>query len=300
MVVAITLTEKIPFEANAWKSVKLPAVPCITEIDLRVILKVSTGGNGGTPSAHAPVSIVKNINVSKGGDYPIQAEGWLLFVKNYYEYGGKIKKDALPTGANATATVEFELIIHPGYHVKRKDDDTVALRADDKDTYLNILWGSANDLGSGYSVDASASYAEVTVWYRNDTLPQRTPAWEVTTKSIDRTYSDLEFELTLPEGKKIPKVILEILDSGGADSDNVVSEIGLIDKRGVRKVLHKVSYFAQVYDDKRRYLVDPLTGHVIFDAGELGLAYLVGTKYVVLGMTTRATGSVKALLPAHL
>jgi len=281
MAYATTLKETIDFAANEWKSIKLPALRCITEIDLRVILNV-TGGSGTSPTAHAPLSVIKNINIAKGGKYPIQATGWLLYVKNYYEHRGKVVKGSLP-GDGETKDVEFELIIHPGYFIDRKDDNSVALRTDDVETYLQVLWGNASDLGANYTINSGTIY--VTVWFRNDVLPRRTPAWEIITKSIDQTYSDLGLEVELPVGKLIPKAIIEVLDSGGADSDDVVTEIGLIDKRAERRELHRISYKTQQYDDSRRYLVDPLTGHIIFDAAELGLSALIGTKNVFLGFS---------------
>jgi len=294
-VVAETLKTKIDYEANKWKTLDLPKA-VITEIDLKVKLNV-TAGTSVTANADAPYTVLKNINVVKGGKYPIQATGFLLYAKNYYEYRGKIKTDTLPSAGN-TKDVVFELVIHPGYFPERKDDTSVVIDARDG-MQIQVLWGSDSDLGSGYTINSGE--IEVTVWkLRSVPRTIKEPAWEIPTKNIDQTYTDLGLEVELPEGKRIPKAVIVVRDSDGNRSDSVVTELGLVDKRGARTEIHRVSYLAQQYDDMRRYSVDPLTGVIIFDALEIGYINIIGTKDIVLGFTTAATGKLDILFPAHL
>jgi len=296
-VVASYLRTPIPFVKNAWQYADLPK-GVITEIDLRVRLNVS-GGSSVSPAADAPYSIIKALNVVRGSDYLIQTDGYKLFVKGYYEYSGAVKQDTLPA-ANATKDVVFELVIHPGYFPERKDDTSVVIDNRNGDVRLQVLWGSESDLGSGYTINGGEIY--VTAWLLGAAPSRiREPSWEIATKTIDRTYSDLGLEVDLPKGKYTPKAIIVVRDSGGARSDSVVSELGLKDKRygGVR-IVHRVLYEQQKYDDMRRYTVaTPITGVVIFDASEIGLANIYGVEDVVLGFTTTATGSLELLFPSH-
>ena len=297
-VVAETQKTKIPFEANAWKTLKLPEYPGITQIDLLVKLNISTDAtNGGTPAADAPWSILKNIQIVKGGKYPIQATGWLLHVKNYYEHGGYIRADSLPTAAGATADVYFELVIHPGYYPERKDDLTVGINAADEETYLQVLWGDASDLGTGYTINSGEIV--VTVWHVPGAKPRSLPAWEITEKTIDQTYSDLSLYVDLPVNKLIHKAVIDIRDSSGARSDSVVTEIGLVKTVPQKTELHRISYDAQKNDDRRRYRVDPLTGEIVFDMLEVGYLDIKGVDWLKLAFSTGATGKLNILWVAR-
>jgi len=293
-VVAETLKNTIPYSANAWETITLPKAPAITHIDLLLELTVKTGTATPSPAAHAPISLIKNVNVIQGGEYPIQGTGWILFVKGYYESKGKVRKDSLTTSTSTTQTVYAEILIHPGLNPEDKGDVSVAIPTDVvEETKLAVLWGDESDLGSGYTIDSAEII--VTVWKVLDRKPLALPAWNYDTKSIDATYSDLAFTLQPPVGKFYSKAVIEVLDSNGSDSDDVVSELGVVDKRRATEILHRISWLIEQRDDARRYNVDPLTGHVIFDAKELGTPVVLGVKDVVLGFTTTATGKINAL-----
>jgi len=293
-VVAETLKNTIPYSANAWGTITLPKAPAITHIDLLLKLTVKTGTATLSPAAHAPVSLIKNVNIVQGGEYPIQGTGWVLFVKGYYESKGKVMKDALTTTTNTTQTVYAEIVIHPGLNPEDKGDISVAIPTDVvEETKLAVLWGDESDLGSGYTIDSAEII--VTVWKVLDKRPLAVPAWNYDTKAIDAAYSDLAFTIQPPTGKFYSKAVIEVLDSSGADSDDVVSELGVVDKRRATEILHRISWLVEQRDDARRYDVDPLTGHVIFDAKELGTPVVLGVKDVVLGFTTTATGKVNVL-----
>lgn len=293
-VVAETLKNTIEYSANSWATITLPKAPAITQIDLLLKLTVKTGTAAPSPAAHAPISLIKNINVVQGGKYPIQGTGWILFVKGYYENKGKVRKDPLTTATSTTQTVYAEIVIHPGLEPENKGDLSVALPTDVvEDTKLAVLWGDESDLGSGYTIDSAEII--VTVWKVINGRPWAIPAWNYDTKGIDAAYSDLAFTVQPPTGKFYTKAVIEVLDSGGADSDSVVEELGVVDKREETKILHRLSWLAEQRDDARRYNVDPLVGHVVFDAPELGTPVVLGVKDVVLGFTTTATGTINVL-----
>jgi len=294
-VVAETLKETIPFEANKWKEIDLPK-GIITEIDLRVRIKVAAGSTV-SADADAPYKILQTINVYRGGTFLIQSTGFLLFVKSFYEYLGAIKTDTLPS-ANATKDVVFELVIHPGYYPNRKDDTSVVIDNRNGDVKLRVLWGDNSSLGTGYTI--SEGEITVTVWKVAGVPRIREPSWEITTKAIDRAYTDLGFELSLPKGKRIPKAIIVVRSSTGARSDSIVTELGLVDKRVERRIIHRISYDQQQLDDRRRYLVTPITGVVIFDAGEIGYVNIIGVEDIVLAFSTAGAGGLEVLFPSHL
>lgn len=296
-VVAETLKKKIDFAADSWKTLELPEYTGITQIDLLVHLNVSTGTSGGTPAADAPFNILKNIQIVKGGKYPIQATGWLLYVKNYYEYHDKIQADSLPTAASTTKDVYFELVIHPGFYPEKRDDLSIGIDASGETTYLQVLWGAASDLGSGYTINSGD--ITVTLWHVPGARPRFVPAWSISKKSIDQSYSDLGLYIDLPSQKMIHKAILDIRDTRGDRSDSVVTEIGIVKTVPQKTELLRLSYDAEKNDDRRRYQVVPLTGEVIVDAEEIGYLEILGVDDIKLALSTASEGNLTVLWVAR-
>ena len=235
-----TLAQTIPFEANAAKVINLEPSGFITGIDLLLKLNVTTDAtNGGTPAEDAIARILKRIQIFSGKNiYFYVRDGRILKFRNVYQFK-KVKEDALPTAAGVTQDVYALYKIRLGLEPTDPFDSSVVIPAEVLPSLsLEVLWGSAADLGSGYTINSGE--IKLTIYKLqldagekpHDIFPEGfvEPRFSVDEIAIDQVLSDLGFERNIPVGNVLHKIWLLQLDSADNRSDEEVSEVGIKDE----------------------------------------------------------------------
>ena len=245
----VTLREKIPFEANAFKVLKLPRVGFVTRIELLLRLNVTTDpNNGGTPKEDALARILKSVRIEvPGGDIFFGVpDGRLLKLRNIIQFG-KVHESDLPTAAGVTEDVYGKYIIHFGKNYTDPFDPTVVVPAEDiPDWQLYVLWGDASDLGSGYTINSGE--ITVTIQRIKEDEPgeifEFTPVMPVQTPveiSIDETVSELGLQHDIPIGNVLDQILILVVDSNDNKSDGEVSEVGVL-KPKERRIPYRIDW----------------------------------------------------------
>jgi len=149
------LSDSIDYAANTTKTVDLPKHGYITQIDCVLQAKI-TASNTVSANTDALQRLVSSARVTAAGDtYFNVSDGRLWWYWTYFRHRGAITLDSLPS-AGSTATVRTVFEIHLGYYPSVPFDPTVVIPTVRlSNPQLEIKWGSASSLGTGYTVDTS-------------------------------------------------------------------------------------------------------------------------------------------------
>jgi len=234
------LDEKIEFSAGSSDSIDLPQSGYITQIDLLYRLQVDTAG---TVSANEDgmFRLIKGITVSAGGNIRFfdLTDGRQLYWLNYIKQEGQVSADSLTTTPNQTDQDHYALLsIHFGLDWLNPYDKGVVVPAVRLDNpILRVTWGTESDLGTGYTIDTSNTYIEVTIYElalepgesEGDRWPRGlvSPRVEPRTLSITETASNLSLEHNVPTGDVLYETLMIVKDSSGDRSDTDVTRVGV-------------------------------------------------------------------------
>lgn len=302
-----TLTQTLPFEANAIKTLKLPTTGYVTRYELLLRLNVTTDAGGATAREDALARIIRSLRIEFPGarTYFGIPDGRLLKYLNYYDFKGQIHEDSLPTSASVTQDVYAKFNIYFGFAPRNPFDPTVVLPAGElSDLQFTVSWGNASDLGTGYTINEG----EITITQRYIALEPgetrkhifpkgiNTPIMTPVTKSIDSIKSDLELQEDIPVGNVITRILLMVLDSAGNRTDDYVSEIGILKPR-TKETPFRIKWKNSVLKDRHDYaLPSSVTGVTIIDGEEVsGIPVGIDLSLTEvgewkIGFTTEASG----------
>lgn len=278
-----TLEERVPYAANSTKSIKIPRDRFIQKIMLRLKLVGDTGTV--TPAEDAAAgAVIKAIRlVANGNDTKFYVSLPDLHYENWYEYG--TRPDSYINTTNNQTDVE----------INRAQAD-ICFMIDRTNPYelpamlpahqlssleLFIDWGTASDLGTGYTIDASnaAGVSELEVSLRECDLTsadirQVSPFMAIKEsaieKTIDAAYSDYTFAVDLPVGGMLRKTALTAIRAG-VRSDTQVPKYMVKQESPIRREILQATWEASQRQDKVEYGIESvLAGHTILDYGTIG------------------------------
>jgi hypothetical protein len=302
-----TLTDKLPFVANSKQSIRLPLEGYVTRYDLKLRINVTTGASGGAPKEDAIARLIKSMRIESAGGkvHFAVADGRQLKYMNYYDLAGQVHEDALPTAANVTADVYAQYYIYWGFNPLNPFDASVVLPArDTQNLVMSVDWGSASDLGSGYTINGG----EITITQHqllldagekvSDLFPYGyvEPRYQATSIAIGAVVTDLKLQDDVPVGDVLRRVIILQLDSADNRSDAEVSELGILLPKE-RTIPFRIDWKSAVLKDRSEYnLPATITGLLMLDAEDLSgfpagadlSGFAVGD--VKLGFSTLRTG----------
>ncbi len=155
-----TLEKTIPFEANAQKSIPLEEAGFCSRIDLLVKLNI-TAGTAVTPAEDALAKIIKQLVLKSNYNTYVQLlspDLRPLYFMNKYDFKDRLREDSLPSAGN-TADVYIMYRLHFGYIKNFAFDVSALVPLEENGLELAVTWGSASDLGSGYTINSG----EITV-----------------------------------------------------------------------------------------------------------------------------------------
>ena len=230
-----TFTQKINIKEGDTVTYKLPTRGYVTRYELLMRLNVSTGTDGGVPREDALFRFIKSLRIEYPGGkiYYGVPDGRLIKFKNILDFGGRIREDPLPTSANVTQDVYVKMILNWGFEPTDSFDPSVVIPAAElSDLYLTITFGTAADLGSGYTINGgditvTARYIsgdKDLIFPEDCNIPISTPV----ELDINEVKGDLQIRDDLPVGNVLRETLILIVDNNDNRSNYEISEVGLI------------------------------------------------------------------------
>lgn len=260
-------SDSIEFAANTKKGIDLPKSGYITQLDLLLTLEVDTGL---TVSANQdPISrLIKGITVSASGGQKFLdlTDGRQLYWLDYLKLEGQLHGDTLTTTASQSdVSHEQELIIHWGFDWLNEFDPTVPIPTPRLDNpRIDVTWGAASDLGTGYTIDTSNTKIDVTVHELaldpGETEAERwpdgmiSPRIEARTKTIDEIASNLGFERDVPVGDILYETLVMVLNSSGNRSDSEITRVGVKFPKQ-RRTPYERTWASMMAQTRRKYRI---------------------------------------------
>ncbi len=231
------LTDVIDFAPNSTKNIDIPKSGYITELNLLFTIRVTASGNV-TANADPIARLINAARLTASGakNYFDISDGRQWYYWQFFNYEGQISSTALPT-ANLSDDVTLSLKIHWGLDPYVDTDRTIILPSPElQNIKFEIDWGAASDLGTGYTIDASNSKAQVSVTelaleageLRESVWPTLlSPRFEARELAITSTASNLGKTDDVPVGDILYQTTTLILNSSGVRTDANVTEIGV-------------------------------------------------------------------------
>lgn len=265
-----TLDETIDFAANSSRGIDLPESGYITELNITTTLNI-TAGTSVSAAEDAFSRVIKGAKITSGGakNYFSISDGRQWYYWNYLNYQGRIYIDSLPSaGSTANATGTF--VIHWGLDPYVESDRTIVLPCVElQNTRLELTWGSGSDLGTGYTINAASSSAQVEVTelvLGAGTL--RTSIWETLifprfeaiVSPVTSTYSNLARMHNVPVGDALLQTVVLMLDSSGNRTNTYFTEVGVRFPKERRTPYHKSTTTFLNENYRRLRLLSRLTG----------------------------------------
>ncbi len=233
-----TLSDTIEFAANTTKSLNLPKTGYITQLDCMLEVKV-TASNTISAATDGLQKLIKSARITAAGKtYFDCSDGRDWWYWTYFRHRGAVTLDSLPS-AGSTATVRTLFEIHLGYYPSIPFDPTVVIPATRlSNPQLEIKWGSASDLGTGYTITAADSKMKVTVhelvleegeseediWQGGLLVPRV----QTIVESLNSTNTNLGFRSDVPVDLVLHTTMMLVVDSSDDRTDTDVTGFGVV------------------------------------------------------------------------
>jgi len=232
----VPLVETLDYAANAPRTLALERVGLITHLDLRFRMQYDTAA-APAPAEDAFARIIKGLAIRDGQGHTWDAigDGRQLYWKNYFQYQGQVRMDALSTTASqADLIAEMLLQIHFGVNPLNAFDPTSGIPAAELGQLaLEITWGAASDLGTDYSIDSITTRVTPATILVGDQYNKVRPnilrpnnRWEKV--DVAAVIGEIGLRRELPAGSILRKTNLLVVASNNNRSNADVTEVGYI------------------------------------------------------------------------
>ncbi len=233
-------TKRVPqvttlaFAASATRSLALEKTGLITHLDL--LLKLNYTSTDITELEDGIVRIIKGMAIRDGQGHTWDAigDGRQLYWKNYFQYQGQVRKDAIADSQTAQDVYAL-LQIHFGPNPLNPFDPVSGIPAVELGQLaLEVTWGAATDISAANLVINSGSItvtpAIILAGEQYDAvrpsllLPNN--RWEKV--DVAAVIGEIGLRRELPAGAILRKTNLLVLAVAGTRSNADVSEVGYI------------------------------------------------------------------------
>lgn len=232
-----TLTDKHTFTANTTTTVDLPENTYITQIDCQIKLNVTPGSSVSTKEDHfGRIIDACSIKASRARTFFDVSDGRQWQWWNYMVYEGQLALDALPAAGGSATDIYGMFRIHLGFDPTDPFDPSVVIPGPHVSNLEHrITWGSASDLGTGFTINSGEmtltvyelslepGETEASIW----TQGLVDPRVEARTIDIDAVYSNLSLTDDVPVGDILYQSLVMVVDSSDNRSDSEVSAVGV-------------------------------------------------------------------------
>jgi len=223
-----------------------------TELLIKLTLDVETGSSPSTaPLWYA--NLLNSIKIEPSNSAPFISldDGRYLYYEDYLRSEGSLDIPELP-GANLRQTITWQLPVHFGDEYRNEHDvsDVIPTRGLN-DLRFRMRWGSASDLGTGYtihsgSVELEVSYVTLQPGVRESQafpgipFPGKTrlpclwrPHWHTQQiRDIQIAYSGFGLKESLPQKLYLREVLILVLDDTDSLVDTILTELQIRDRGG--------------------------------------------------------------------
>ena len=220
------LTSYHTYAADTTTQVDLPDQGYITQIDCLLHLNV-TPDTAVTPFATDDLIRIISSSEVKGARartfFDIN-DARLWYYWNYFNYEGQLRCDSLPAGGAGATDVYCNFTIHLGFDVTDPFDKSVVIPARNvRNLKHNVSWGSASDLGTGFTVNSGDMKLTVyEVVLPSGTLESEVwpngfinPRMESRTHTIANAYSNLSLVEEVPVGDIMYQAVVMVTGTVG-------------------------------------------------------------------------------------
>ena len=234
---AYSETENITYAASTRVAMDLPKNGYITHIDVILDLNI-TADNTVTAATTDPLQqVIDACRISAGGEtYFDVSDGRDWFYWAAMRHRGMLQVTALPTGGNTTSHARILFPLHLGYHPKNPYDPTVVIPATRlSNPRIEITFGAAADLGTGYTINSGTAYLvfhelvlekpeyEEKIWPDGLLVPRV----ENATEALDTAHTNLGLRHEVPVSMVLYNTMVTILDASDDRSDTPVTEMSV-------------------------------------------------------------------------
>lgn len=232
------VTDKVDFSASSTKSIDIPETGYINEMNLLLELYVTPATSvSANEDALARIIDALKITAAGGKSYFTVDDGRQLLYHCFHQYQGQLLHDPLPSAGGSATTVRALFPLHFGLDPFDSFDPSVIIPAAElSNLKLEVTWGSASDLGTGYTITPSSSQMRVVVKEltlekgetRDKIWPDgiNVPLFESRSLSLSATASNLGKTDDVPVGSMLHSALIIVLNSSGNRSDTDVTEFG--------------------------------------------------------------------------
>jgi len=291
----VPLVDKVEFEANKTKKIKIPKNNFISEIKLRLEVKIVNTAVAPTNHEDNPMSIVKRIRLfAKGKDAIFDAQMSLRFYEQKYLSGTEPERATTSLTASATSTGIAECSIVFRVDENNLDDITALLPAHDlSDLDLEVDWGTNTDLQltNAGTITAADSFIKVSIVEATLTeedinkLKEQFGDAKVLNKVVRQAEHDIAgvndnfvFSKNITIGNLIQRQLLQVWDNG-VRNDTLVSRFKFKQYSPVKKDLEDRNFPQSQSTDKRKYRLESVVkGITIIDWSDKGFLDLTDLK----------------------
>jgi len=265
-----TLTDEHTYSANTTTSLDIPETGYTSHISCLVPASITAATNA-DPAEDALARLISAMSISAAGgkNYYDITDGRQSFYNEYLRLEGKSEMSDLPS-AGTTGTVYLEIIIHPGLNPFDAYDRSVIIPgAELSNLKHKVTWGSASDLGTGYTINSASMKLTISEWQldpgesRSALFPEgiNVPLYEARTLNLTGDHSNLGKTDDVPVGSVLHSVLIMVLDSSGDRSDDEVDEVGLVFPKKQKATPYRKDWMPIKYHTKSHYsLADALDG----------------------------------------
>lgn len=230
------LSDTLDYTANTTVKVDIPETGYIAEIILLMELAI-TPDSVVSAAQDALARIIDSIKITAAGgkNYFSVEDGRQALYLAYHQYQGQLLHDALPSAGAGATTVRMVIPIHFGLDPFDPFDKSIVIPAAElSNLKLEVTWGAASDLGTGFTVGTS----RIRILVRELTLEKgetrdkiwpggiNVPLYESRSIDIVSTASNLGLTDEIPVGSMLHSVLGIVVDSSNDRSDVNVTEIG--------------------------------------------------------------------------
>jgi len=251
------LTDAIQYSANNTQSIDVPKSGYITELNFLFNIRVTAAA--GAVANEDPIARLINaarITASGAKNYFDISDGRQWYYWQFFNYEGQISGDALPD-AGSSSDVTLALKVHWGLSPYVDTDRTIILPSPElQNIKIELDWGSASNLGTGYTINTANSKADVSVTelaleageLRESVWPTiLSPRFEARAMAITSTATNLGKTDDVPVGDILYQTTGIILNSSGNRTNSNVTEVG------VKYPKERRTPFKRKFNDLRAY-----------------------------------------------
>lgn len=230
------LSDTIGYVAGTTANVDIPKSGYITELNFLFTIRVTAaGGASGKEDPLARLINAARLTASGAKNYFDISDGRQWYYWQFFNYEGQISGDSLPVGTSDDITLALK--IHWGLDPYLDTDRTIILPSPElQNIKMEIDWGDTTDLGTGYTITAANSEAQITitelaleagelresVW-----ATMLSPRFEAREIPLSATSTNLGKTDDVPVGDVLYQTTELVLNSSGNRTNTNITEIGV-------------------------------------------------------------------------